>query len=122
MLPAMDKTMFPGTEAKGSENQLSHCAASPLLRVWGYFRVKQETFPSSALAHNLLQMNGLWASRTSLLSWQVGQMMGSTLEQGSAWGSSWAGVKSLCPGETTGETLEKVSHIHMPEPQKLRRK
>lgn len=122
MLPAMDKTMFPGTQPKGSENQLTLCSLSPPGDL-GLFQSETGN-PSSALAHNLLQMNGLWASRTPLLSWQVGQMMGSILEQGSAWGSAWAGVKSLCqcPGETTGKTLEKVSHIHVPETQRLRRR
>lgn len=74
----------------------SHCAAPPLVRVQGLFQ-SEMGHPSRALAHSLLQMNGLWASRTSLLFWQVGQMMVSILEQGPAWGSAWAGAKVPVP-------------------------
>lgn len=92
----MDKTMFPGIQPKGSENQPTHCAAPPLVWIQGLFQ-SEMGHPSRALAHSLLQMNGLWASRTPLLFWQVGQMMGSILEQGSAWGSAWAGAEVPVP-------------------------
>lgn len=39
----------------------------------GYFRVKRDT--PSALWLKLLQMNRLWANRTSLLLWRMAQMM-----------------------------------------------
>lgn len=56
MLPAMDKTMFPGIQPKGSENQLTQCSAPH--EGSGIISEGDRT-PQQCLAHNLLQMNGL---------------------------------------------------------------
>lgn len=68
--------------------------STPLGRVEGLFQ-SETGHPNSALAHKLLQMNGLWASRTSFLFWQVGQMMGSILELADQLGEV-PGLESLC--------------------------
>lgn len=63
----------------------------------------------------------IWAS---LLFWQVGQMMGRSWSNDQLGDVPGLGLKSLCqwPGETAGKTLEKISHTHVPETQRLRRR